>query len=233
MTALQSIYLVRHGETAWVLTDKHTGLTDLPLTARGERDARRLGERLVDQAFAGVFTSASQRARRTCQLAGFALAAHVSRDLAEWNYGNYEGRRTKEIHSEHPDWELFRDGCPGGESPEQVGARADSILKRMRTIKGDVLIFSSGDFLRALAARWLGLETAAGKFLALSTAGLCVLGYDRSASQPAIRLWNDTSHLENETIEDLKYERYPAIAQPRPESLARQHHPRNVEQWQT
>jgi broad specificity phosphatase PhoE len=221
MTVLQSIYLVRHGETAWTLTGRHTGLTDLPLTARGERDARRLGERLMERAFAVVFTSASQRARRTCLLAGFAFVAHVSRDLAEWNYGDYEGRRTKEIHSEHPDWELFRDGCPGGESPEQVGARADNILRRMRVIRGHVLIFSSEHFLRVLATRWLGLGPAAGKFLALNTASLCVLGYERSASQPAIRLWNDTSHLENETIEDLKYERYPAIAQPRPESLAR------------
>jgi broad specificity phosphatase PhoE len=221
MTVLQSIYLVRHGETAWTLTGRHIGLTDLPLTARGERDARRLGERLMERAFAGVFTGASQRARRTCQLAGFAFAAHVSRDLAEWNYGDYEGRRTKEINSEHPDWELFRDGCPGGESPEQVGARADNILMRMRAIRGHVLIFSSEHFLRVLATRWLGLGPAAGKFLALNTASLCVLGYERCASQPAIRLWNDTSHLENEIIEDLKYERYPAIAQPRPESLAR------------
>ena len=221
MIGLRSIYLVRHGETAWSLTGQHTGTTDLPLTARGERNARRLGERLLGQTFAGVFTSASQRARRTCQLAGFACTAHVSRDLAEWHYGDYEGRRTNEIHSEHPDWQLFRDGCPGGESPEQVGTRADNVLNRARAARGDVLIFSSGHFLRVLAARWLGLGPAAGRFLALSTASLSVLGYEHHVSQPAVRLWNDTSHLENETIEELTYESDPTIAQPGPESLAR------------
>jgi probable phosphoglycerate mutase len=222
MIVLQSIYLVRHGETAWSLTGQHTGLTDLPLTARGERNARRLGERLMNQAFAGVFTSPSQRARRTCQLAGFASTVQVKRDLAEWNYGIFEGRRTKEIRSEYPDWQLFRHGCPGGESPEQVAARAGDVLNQIRAIKGDALIFSSGHFLRVLAARWLGLEPAAGKFLALSTASLSVIGYEHNSSQPAIRMWNDTSHLEDEAIDELTFESHAAIAEPRPQSPARQ-----------
>ncbi len=165
---LPVIYLVRHGETAWSLTGQHTGLTDVPLTERGERNARRLGERLAGLAFAKVFTSPLQRAARTCELAGFRAAAEVDADLVEWNYGKYEGLRTVEIHAKHPDWQLFRDGCPGGESPVQVGARADHVVSRVREIKGDVLIFSSGHFLRVLAARWLGLESAAGRFFILS-----------------------------------------------------------------
>ncbi|HUA65601.1 MAG TPA: histidine phosphatase family protein [Alphaproteobacteria bacterium] len=205
MSVLQSIYLVCHGETAWSLTGQHAGLTDLPLTARGERNARRLGERLMGQAFARVFTSGCQRARRTCQLAGFASAACVDRELAEWNCGDYEGRRTEEIHFEDSGWQLFRDGCPGGESPNQVRARAGHILKRVRAIKGDVLIFSSGHFLSALATCWLGLELRAGEFLPLSASSLSVIGYKHNFSQPAIHLWNDTSHLEGETIEELKY----------------------------
>src|SRR5439155_22964882 len=146
-----AIYLARHGETAWSLTGQHTGLTDLPLTERGERNARRLRERLAERAFAKVFTSPLQRAARTCELAGFGSVAELDRDLVEWNYGKYEGLRTPEIHAKRPDWQLFRDGCPGGELPEQVGVRANRIVSRVRAIKGDVLIFSSGHFLRVLA----------------------------------------------------------------------------------
>jgi probable phosphoglycerate mutase len=189
------IYLARHGETAWSLTGQHTGLTDLPLTERGERNARRLGERLTGPAFAKVFTSPLQRAARTCELAGFGSVAEVDRDLVEWNYGEYEGLRTTEIRAKHPDWQLFRDGCPGGESPDQVGTRADHVVSRVRQIKGDVLIFSSGHFLRVLAARWLGIEPAAGRFFMLTTASVSVLGYENSLSQPVIRLWNDTGHV--------------------------------------
>ena len=192
---LPVIYLARHGETAWSLTGQHTGLTDVPLTERGERNARRLGERLAGLAFAKVFTSPLQRAARTCELAGFRAAAEVDADLVEWNYGKYEGLRTVEIHAKHPDWQLFRDGCPGGESPVQVGARADHVLSRVREIKGDVLIFSSGHFLRMLAARWIGLEPAAGRFFMLNTASVSVLGYENNLSQPVIRLWNDTRHV--------------------------------------
>jgi broad specificity phosphatase PhoE len=194
-TELPAIYLARHGETAWSLTGQHTGLTDLPLTERGERNARALGERLNGVKFVKVFTSPLQRAGRTCELAGFGAAAEVDRDLVEWNYGQYEGRRTAEIHAERPDWQLFRDGCPGGESPDQVGARADRVVDRMRAAEGDVLLFSSGHFLRVLAARWLGLEPAAGRFFLLSTASLSALGYEHNRSQPVIRLWDDTRHV--------------------------------------
>jgi broad specificity phosphatase PhoE len=192
---LPAVYLARHGETVWSLTGQHTGLTDLPLTERGERNARRLGERLAGLVFAKVFTSPLQRAARTCELAGFGNAAEVDRDLVEWNYGKYEGLRTAEIHAKRPDWQLFRDGCPDGESPNQVGVRADRVVSRVRAIKGDVLIFSSGHFLRVLAARWLGIEPAAGRFFMLNTASISVLGYEHSLSQPVIRLWNDTGHV--------------------------------------
>jgi len=192
---LPVIYLARHGETAWSLTGQHTGLTDLPLTERGERNARRLGERLTGLTFAKVFTSPLQRAARACELAGFGSVAEVDRDLVEWNYGKYEGLRTAEIRAKHPDWQLFRDGCPGGDLPDQVAARADHVVSRVRAIKGDVLIFSSGHFLRVLAARWLGIESAAGRFFMLATASVSVLGYENSLSQPVIRLWNDIRHV--------------------------------------
>src|SRR6058998_2823340 len=192
---LRVIYLARHGETSWSLTGQHTGLTDLPLTERGEREARRLGEGLAGLTFAKVFTSPLLRAARTCELAGFGAASEVDRDLVEWNYGKYEGLRTAEIHAKRPDWQLFRDGCPDGELPNQVGARADRIMSRVRVIKGDVLIFSSGHFLRVLGARWLGLEPAAGRFFTLSTASVSVLGYENNLSQSVIRLWNDTRHV--------------------------------------
>jgi len=190
------IYLVRHGETAWSLSGQHTGLTDLPLTQRGERNARLLGRRLSGLAFAKVLTSPLQRAVRTCELAGFGPIAEVDRDLLEWNYGDYEGRRTVEIHAERPEWQLFRDGCSGGESPSQVGARADRVVSRVRAIQGDVLLFSSGHFLRVLAARWLGLEPAAGRLLLLSTASVSALSYEHNLFEPVIQLWNDTRHVE-------------------------------------
>lgn len=192
---LPVIYLARHGETAWSLSGQHTGLTDLPLTDRGKRNARRLAERLKGMSFDKVFSSPLQRAIRTCELAGFGDRAEVDRDLLEWNYGEYEGRRTAEIHAERPDWELFRDGCPGGETPQQIGARADRVVKRIREIQGKVLIFSSGHILRVLSARWLGLEPAGGKYLLLSTASLSALGYEHNLSQPVIQLWNDINHV--------------------------------------
>ncbi len=192
---LPVIYLARHGETVWSVTGQHTGVTDLPLTDRGERNAVRLGERLRGLVFTKVFTSPLRRAARTCELAGFGAVANVDRDLMEWNYGDYEGLRTVEIRAKRPDWHLFRDGCPNGESPVQIGARADHVVSRMRAIKGDVLLFSSGHFLRVFAARWLGLEPAAGKFLMLDTASLSALSYEHDLSQPAIRFWNDSRHL--------------------------------------
>jgi probable phosphoglycerate mutase len=193
---LPTVYLARHGETAWSLTGQHTGLTDLPLTQRGECNARLLGTRLAGLVFAQVFTSPLQRAKRTCKLAGFGDQATVDPNLVEWNYGEYEGLRTAEILARRPDWQLFRDGCPNGESPGQVGARADQIVSRLRKIGGDVLIFSSGHFLRVLAARWLGLEAAGGRFFILRTASLSALGYENRLTQPAILFWDDTGHLD-------------------------------------
>jgi len=192
---LPIVYLARHGETAWTLSGQHTGLTDLPLTERGERNARRLEERLRGVTFAKVFTSPLQRARRTCELAGFGSVAEIDRDLLEWNYGEYEGRLTTDIHRERPDWQLFRDGCPGGESPNEVGTRADRVVKRVRAVQGDVLVFSSAHFLRVFAARWLGLDAAFGRYFVLSTASVSALGYEHNLSEPVIRLWDDTRHV--------------------------------------
>ena len=192
---LPTVWLARHGETAWSLSGQHTGLTDVPLTERGERNARRLGVRLKGLKVSKVFTSPLQRASKTCELAGFGEAAEVDRDLLEWNYGRYEGRKTSEIQAERPDWQLFRDGCPGGESPDEVALRAARVVQRVREIRGDVILFSSGHFLRVLAARWLGLPGAAGQYFLLSTDSLSALGYEHDLSEPAIRLWNDTWHV--------------------------------------
>jgi probable phosphoglycerate mutase len=189
------IYLARHGETAWSLTGQHTGLTDLPLTKRGEENALALRDRLAGLKFAKVFTSPLQRATRTCELAGFGNVAEIDRNLVEWNYGQYEGLTSAQIHSMRPDWQLFRDGCPGGESPEQVAARADSVIARARSLEQCVLFFSSGHFLRVLAVRWLALEAAAGRYLLLSTASVSALGYESNLSSPVIELWNDTRHV--------------------------------------
>jgi broad specificity phosphatase PhoE len=194
---LPIVYLARHGETAWTLSGQHTGVTDLPLTERGERNARRLEERLRGVTFAKVFTSPLQRARRTCELAGFGAVAEIDRDLLEWNYGEYEGRLTADIHKERPQWQLFRDGCPGGESPNEVGTRADRAVKRMRAVEGNVLVFSSAHFLRVFAARWLGLDAAFGRYFVLSTASLSALGYEHNPSEPVIRLWDDNRHVES------------------------------------
>ena len=192
---LPLIYLARHGETTWSLTGQHTGLTDLALTELGERNAQRLGGRLSGIVFERVFTSPLRRARRTCELAGFGAVAEIDPNLLEWNYGDYEGRRSVEIHAERPEWQLFRDGAPGGESPQQVAERADRVVDRLRAVSGNVLIFSSGHFLRVLAGSWIGLEPYEAKSLMLNTASLSVLGYEHNLEQPAITLWNDTNHL--------------------------------------
>jgi broad specificity phosphatase PhoE len=194
-TTLPKIYLARHGETAWSLSGRHTGLTDIALTERGERNARRLGERLKGLRFAAVFTSPLQRAARTCELAGFGAGAKPDSDLVEWIYGEYEGRLTKDIRATRPDWQLFRDGCPGGETPADVGARADRVIARVRAVEGDVLLFSSGHVLRVLAARWLGLEPGAGRLFLLGTASLSALGYEHAVGEPVLSLWNDTQHV--------------------------------------
>ena len=191
--ALPVTYLARHGETAWTISRQHTGGTDLPLTTQGEAEARRLGERLDGLKFAAVFTSPLQRARRTCELAGFGSAAIVEPDILEWNYGAYEGRTSAEIHAERPDWDLFRDGCPGGGSSDQIGARADRAIGRVREIAGDTL-FSSSHFLRVFAARWLGLPPGAGRLFVLGTASLSVMGYEHNRSEPVIRLWDEMLH---------------------------------------
>ena len=194
---LQIVYLARHGETAWSLTGQHTGLTDLPLTEFGHQTALRLGERLKGMTFAKVFTSPLQRARQTCELTGFGTSAEIDPDLVEWNYGQYEGRRGVDIRAERPAWNLFRDGCPGGETPAEVSARADRVVSRVRTYAGDVLLFTSGHFIRVLASRWLGLEpTANSRYFMLSTASLSALGYENDLSKPVIRFWNDTHHVD-------------------------------------
>lgn len=202
MSELQVVYLARHGETAWSISGQHTGLTDLPLTQRGECNARRLGARLQGLEFSRVFTSPLQRARRTCELAGFGARAEVDRDLVEWDYGEYEGLRTADIRAKRPGWELFRDGFPGGESFEQIGARADRVVRRVRSTDGPVLLFSSGHFLRVLAARWVGLATQGARYLLLGTASLSSLTYEHDPSEPAIGLWNDTHHVTAQCLEE-------------------------------
>src|SRR5262249_6742999 len=194
-TELPVVYLARHGETEWSVSGRHTGLTDIPLTERGERNARRLGECLRGIVFAKVLASPLRRATRTCELAGFGAAAQFDRDLLEWNYGDYEGRTTKEIRGERPEWQLFRDGCPGGESPAGVGARADRVVARVRALDGNTLLFSSGHFLRVLAARWLDMEPGAGRYFMLGTASLSALGYEHSLTEPVIRLWDENRHI--------------------------------------
>jgi len=191
---LSNLYLMRHGETAWSLSGQHTGRTDIPLTEQGEQDARGLAERLHAVEFGRVFTSPLQRARRTCELAGLGDFAEIEPDLAEWDYGEYEGLRPVDIRKARPDWNVFRDGCPGGESPVQVSERADRVIARLRTLEGDIAIFSHGHFGRALAARWIGLEIWQAQNLLLSTASISILGYEHNVAEvPATVLWNAVS----------------------------------------
>ncbi len=191
---LPQVYLARHGETAWTISGQHTGLTDLPLTEHGERNARRLGERLKHLSIARIFTSPLRRASHTCELAGFGTVATADKDLVEWNYGAYDGKTTAEIHQQRPDWQLFRDGCPNGESLADVAVRANRVIDRLRVIDGNVLLFSHSHFLHVLAACWLGLEPSAGRYFFLGTAALSIVGYEHSQRDPVIRLWNDCSH---------------------------------------
>ena len=193
---LPVVYVARHGNTAWTLSGQHTGLTDLPLTPDGEHNALLLGKRLQGLTFAKVFTSPLQRASRTCELSGFGAAAEIDRDLVEWDYGKYEGLTSAEILRQNPDWQLFRDGCPGGESPEQIGERADRVVQRIRGVTGDVLLFSSGHFIRVLTARWLALGPGVGgKYFLLNPASLSALSYEHNLSRPVIKLWNDDHHV--------------------------------------
>ncbi|MGP0068348.1 MAG: histidine phosphatase family protein [Isosphaeraceae bacterium] len=193
--SLPEVYLARHGETAWSLSGRHTGRTDIPLTERGEDNARRLRGRLEGISFTEVLVSPLQRARRTCELAGFAVVAKVTPDLVEWDYGDYEGQLTSDIHRDRPGWYLFRDGCPGGESLAEVGARADRVIARLQADGGRVLIFGHGHFSRVLAARWMGLPAVDAEHLVLSTASLSVVGYEHNRADPAILLWNDDHHV--------------------------------------
>ena len=194
-TALPQIYLARHGETAWTISGQHTSYTDIPLTERGEANARALAGRLQGLHFDRVLMSPLQRAQRTCELAGFGQVAEVDPELVEWNYGAYEGKTTADIRKERPDWVLFRDGCPGGESFEAVGARADRVIARLRAVGGNVLLFSHSHFLRILAARWLGLPVTVGRYFLLTTASLSILSYEHTLQEPVLRLWNDDRHV--------------------------------------
>jgi probable phosphoglycerate mutase len=189
---LPRVYLARHGETAWTLSGQHTGRTDIPLTPRGEADARRLGERLKGHSFALVLTSPLQRAKRTCELAGFGDRCEIDPDLREWDYGECEGLTSAEIRKRRPDWVLFRDSCPGGETADQVGDRADRVIARVRAGTGDVLLFAHGHLLRILTARWLGLPAAAGRLFLCDPTSLGTLGYEHErADEPVLRLWNE------------------------------------------
>jgi probable phosphoglycerate mutase len=193
---LPEVYLARHGETAWTVTNRHTGRTDLPLTERGERNAATLRDRLRGLAFTRVLVSPLKRALQTCELAGFADVAETVPDLSEWDYGAYEGRRTAEVRVERPGWYMFRDGCPGGESADVVGTRADRVIARLREAGGRTLLFGHGHFFRVLAARWIGLPPGAACHLMLNTASLSILSYEHTLDDPAVRLWNDDRHVE-------------------------------------
>lgn len=189
------LYVVRHGDTAWTESQQHTGRTDLPLNEKGETHARLLQRRLANVCVDHVFTSPLQRASRTCDLAGFGQNAIADSDLYEWDYGQYEGKLTADIRRDRPDWDLFRDGGPGGESPDDVAARADCFIARVRQLEGNVIAFSSGHILRVLAARWLGLPASAGRYLLSSTAAVGILGYEHNRDEPVICLWNDDGHI--------------------------------------
>jgi len=189
-STLPLVYVIRHGETAWSLSHQHTGRTDIPLTERGERDARALSAKLQPLNVATVWSSPLIRARRTAELAGFAERLETLNDLMEWDYGAYEGRRTSEIRAERPDWNPFIDGCPGGENVADVAVRADRVLARVRSVQGNVALFAHRDVLRVLIARWITLAATEGQRLFLETASISVLGYDHDPTEPVIRALN-------------------------------------------
>src|SRR5215470_1672378 len=182
------VLAIRHGETLWSLTGQHTGTTDVPLTDNGRRSAERMQPMLATNAFELVLCSPMLRARETCELAGLSDKVIVDSNLVEWNYGEYEGLTPEHIHKVAPGWLIFRDGCPGGETPEQVGVRMDRVIARSRGIGGDVALFAHGHVLRVLAARWIGLPAGGGEHFLLDTGTLSVLGYYRDV--PAVRIWN-------------------------------------------
>jgi broad specificity phosphatase PhoE len=182
------VFAIRHGETAWSLSGQHTGTTDIPLTDNGRRLAERIRPVLAKEAFALVLVSPLSRARETCDLAGLGRTAIIDADLGEWNYGEYEGLTPQQIHAGAPGWLIFRDGCPGGETPAEIGARVDRVIARARAVEGDVALFAHGHVLRVLVARWLGLPASAGQHFLLDTGTLNVLGYYRGI--PAVKTWN-------------------------------------------
>ena len=195
------LYLIRHGETAWTLSGQYTSRTDIPLTEQGEQDARGLAAMVRAVRFSHAFTSPLQRARQTCEWVGLAAVAEIEADLAEWDYGDYEGKRPVEIRKAHPDWSLFRDGCPRGESPTQIGDRVDRLIARLRLLEGNIALLSHGHLGRVLAARWIGLTVRQAQHFLLSTASLSILGYEHDLSQePAIVLWNAVSRNVFETV---------------------------------
>ena len=185
------VYLIRHGETAWSLEGRHTGLTEQLLTDRGEERSRNLGTRLPKDHFTHVWSSPRIRARRSAELMGFAALMEIDPELTEWNYGEYEGQRKAEIRKTRPGWDIFRDGCPGGETPGEIGARADRVIARLRTVEGAIAIFSHGHFGRVLGARWIGLDVAVAAHLLLGTTSLSILEWNpRSSPNAFIDLWN-------------------------------------------
>jgi probable phosphoglycerate mutase len=187
------VYLIRHGETDWSLSGQHTGRTDIPLNARGAEQARDLQQVLSAIAFTTVLTSPLQRARRTCELTGLGAAAQVEPDLAEWDYGAYEGLRSSDIHRQRPDWSVFRDGCPGGETPAQISDRADRLIAQLRSRHGNIALFTHGHFGCVVAARWIDLAVIEGQHLLLSTASVSILGqHPTHPDVPVISLWNAT-----------------------------------------
>jgi len=189
------LFLLRHGNTDWSDSRKHTGRTDIPLNASGEQHALLLGKRLKGETFARTFISPLIRVRRTCELAGFAQDAKVDADLTEWDYGDYEGLLTADVHLTRPDWYLYRDGAPGGESPEQVAARADRFIQRVIPLDGDVAAFSSAQIIRMIAARWLGLPPLAAQYFYTETASVGILGYEHDRSRPVVQLWDDVGTI--------------------------------------
>jgi broad specificity phosphatase PhoE len=192
---MEKLYLVRHGETAWSKTGQHTGRTDIELTEQGKLDATRLGECLKSLKVDRVFTSPLKRARGTCELCGFGSQATTMEELLEWDYGSYEGKTSVQIRADRPDWDLFKDGCPEGESVVDISSRADRALTAFGEIDGTVLVFSSGHLLRVLAARWLGCEASFGRYLGLDPASLSLLGFEHGQRDPIIRSWNDARRV--------------------------------------
>lgn len=190
------IFLARHGQTEWSLAGLHTGRKDIPLTPHGEEEARKLAGRLRSRSFAAVFTSPLVRARKTCDLCGFGDVARVVPDLVEWDYGDYEGRRGADIRAGRPDWRLFRDGCPGGETPGDVAVRVDRFLPQVRDARGDVLIFAHGHLLRMLMARWMSMPPELAARFGIESASLSILSRDAQTGDPVIERWNDVAHLE-------------------------------------